>query len=103
MCSADSIFIETQVVEASSFKTLEALAGLISQVCLNEFPIHQITVSIEKPSALTFVAGAGVEITRGRESVATAPAFDIAPLMGGKKPEKRKAPGIHTEEWLLKT
>jgi len=80
---------------------LEALAGLISYTCLNEFAIHQITVSVEKPSALTFVAGAGVEMTRGKESVATPTAFDVAPLMGGKKPEKRKAPGIHTEEWML--
>ncbi|KAL2046309.1 hypothetical protein N7G274_001756 [Stereocaulon virgatum] len=55
-----------EVIEASSFQTLEALAALIATTCLDEFPIPQITVAIEKPDALTFVEGAGVEITRGR-------------------------------------
>ena len=56
-----------QVTEPSTFQTLEALAALIARTCLADFPdIPQITVSIEKPSALTFVEGAGVEITRDR-------------------------------------
>ncbi|CAD6574683.1 MAG: trifunctional dihydropteroate synthetase [Alectoria sarmentosa] len=54
------------VVERSEFQTLEALAALIARTCLEDFPIPQVTVSIEKPSALTFVEGAGVEITRDR-------------------------------------
>lgn len=55
------------VTEASSFQTLEALAALIASTCLKEVPIPCITVKVEKPSALTFVDGAGVEITRDRE------------------------------------
>lgn len=55
-----------QIVEKSSFQTLEALAALIARTCLEGFPIPQITVYVEKPSALTPVEGAGVEITRDR-------------------------------------
>ena len=95
------VLIATQVVEASTFQTLEALAGLICQISLDEFPINKITVSVEKPSALTFVAGAGVELTRSKKSVITPIMSDAVPLKRGKKPEKRKAPGIHTEEWML--
>lgn len=54
------------VVEPSDFQTLEALAALIARTCLEDFPIPQITVSVEKPSAVTFAEGAGVEITRDR-------------------------------------
>lgn len=56
-----------EVVEASSFQTLEALAALIARTCLAAIPWPEITVSLEKPSALTFVEGAGVEITRRRD------------------------------------
>ena len=55
-----------QVVEESKFETLEALAAQISTVLLYDFDIPQITVAVEKPSALTFVEASGVEITRGR-------------------------------------
>ncbi|KAL8838756.1 MAG: hypothetical protein Q9170_002005 [Blastenia crenularia] len=53
-----------EVVEYSSFETLEALAARIAKTALDSFPVDEITVSVEKPSALTFVEGAGVEITR---------------------------------------
>ena len=62
--AVSNLLCALQVVEASSFQTLEALAALIATTCLAEFPIPQITVAVEKPSALTFVEGAGVEITR---------------------------------------
>ena len=56
-----------EVTEASSFQTLEALAALIAKTCLEvEDALLRIKVNIEKPSALTFVDGAGVEITRDR-------------------------------------
>lgn len=59
-----ALTIGTQAVESSSFGTLEALAGFIAQVALEGYPVPQITVSIEKPSALIYVDGAGVEIVR---------------------------------------
>ena len=57
-----------QVVEYSSFETLEALAARIAKTALDSFPVQEITVAVEKPSALSFVEGAGVEITRRKES-----------------------------------
>lgn len=45
---------------------MEALAALIARTCLKGFPIPQITVLVEKPSALIFVEGAGVQITRDK-------------------------------------
>ena len=55
------------VTEASSFQTLEALAALIAKTCLEvDSHIPRVSVKVEKPSALTFVEGAGVEITRDR-------------------------------------
>ncbi|KAL8799762.1 MAG: hypothetical protein Q9200_007453, partial [Gallowayella weberi] len=62
-----------EVVEYSSFETLEALAARIAKTALDSFPVQEITVSVEKPSALTFVEGAGVEITRRKESYSGAP------------------------------
>ena len=64
--AVSGLYLEPQVVEASKFQTLEALAALIARTCLAEFPIPEITVAVEKPSALAFVEGAGVEITRNR-------------------------------------
>ncbi|KAL8838868.1 MAG: hypothetical protein Q9205_000288 [Flavoplaca limonia] len=57
-----------EVVEYSSFETLEALAARIAKTALDSFPVQEITVAVEKPSALSFVEGAGVEITRRKES-----------------------------------
>ncbi|KAL8797943.1 MAG: hypothetical protein Q9182_007089 [Xanthomendoza sp. 2 TL-2023] len=62
-----------EVVEYSSFETLEALAARIAKTALDSFPVQEITVSVEKPSALTFVEGAGVEITRRKESYSGGP------------------------------
>ena len=53
-----------QIVEKSTFQTLEALAALLAKTVLQDFPMPKVTVKVEKPSALTFVDGAGVEITR---------------------------------------
>ena len=55
------------MVEVSTFETVEALAALIAKTALEGFPVPRITVYVEKPSALTFVQGAGVEIVRDRE------------------------------------
>lgn len=52
------------MVEPSSFGTLEALATLIAETALERSTVREITVNIEKPSALPFVDGAGVQINR---------------------------------------
>lgn len=56
----------TQRVESSSFQTLEALAAVIAKAAFTLTGFDTVTVSVQKPSALTFVAGAGVEFTRTR-------------------------------------
>lgn len=60
-----------QIVEASSCKTVEALAKLIAEMALKEFPIPRIGVNVEKPSALAHVEGAGVEIWRDQDWLKT--------------------------------
>lgn len=53
-------------VEPTSFLTLEALAALVANCSLHGSPFSDVTVRVEKPSAVTFAEGAGVEITRDR-------------------------------------
>ncbi|KAI9873209.1 MAG: trifunctional dihydropteroate synthetase [Pleopsidium flavum] len=56
-----------EYVEGSAYETLEALATFIARVICMDFGVGSVTVSLEKPSALPSVDGAGVEITRDRE------------------------------------
>ncbi|RPB26036.1 Dihydropteroate synthase [Terfezia boudieri ATCC MYA-4762] len=58
--------VVTELVEKSTYKTVEALATAVARVACTKCEIEKVTVSIEKPSALTFAKGAGVEITRHR-------------------------------------
>ena len=53
-----------QTVEISTYQTLEALADDIATVSCTRWAASPVTVSVEKPSALAFVDGAGVQITR---------------------------------------
>jgi len=53
-------------VEATSYQTVEALATFIARIATVEFGNDNVTVTVEKPSALAFVEGAGVEITRSK-------------------------------------
>ena len=45
---------------------MEALASFIARIVTVEFGNDQVTVLVEKPSALAFVEGSGLEITRSR-------------------------------------
>lgn len=51
-------------VEAYDGLTVERLAEEIAAVCLRERKAISVTVRLEKTSAVRFVAGVGVEITR---------------------------------------
>lgn len=55
-----------QRVEGTSYQTVEALATFIARIATVEFGNDQVTVRVEKPNALAFVDGAGVEITRSK-------------------------------------
>ena len=51
-------------MEASAFETLEALATLIASTCLEANLVPQVTVAVEKPSALALAEASGVTISR---------------------------------------
>lgn len=55
-----------RMVEASSFFTVEKLATEIARLILEDHPVEEVTVSVEKPGALRFARSVGVEITRTR-------------------------------------
>ncbi|KAJ3278336.1 trifunctional dihydropteroate synthetase [Borealophlyctis nickersoniae] len=58
----------SRYVEQSRYKTVEALALSIAKVMVESCHVPKVTVRVEKPSALVFAAGAGIEITRDRAS-----------------------------------
>jgi FolB domain-containing protein len=63
-----------ELVEGSSFGLIEALAGAIAAVCLQEQRVRAVTVRVEKPAALPRGRAVAVEIYRERE--------DLRPPMG---------------------
>ncbi len=56
-----------RMVEASSYFTVEKLATEIAHLVLEEHPVEEVTVSVEKPGALRFARSVGVTITRNRK------------------------------------
>jgi len=56
-----------RMVEASSYFTVEKLATEIAHLILEEHPVEEVTVSVEKPGALRFARSVGVTITRNRK------------------------------------
>ncbi len=59
--------MQRQHVEGSAYETIEALATFIARIICMDFHVELVTVAVEKPSALPFVDGAGVEITRDQD------------------------------------
>jgi FolB domain-containing protein len=55
------------LAEGSRFHLVEALAESIAAACLEQPAVQQVTVRVEKPSALRFARSVGVEITRARD------------------------------------
>jgi dihydroneopterin aldolase/D-erythro-7,8-dihydroneopterin triphosphate epimerase len=56
-----------EMVQNSEFHLVEALAEHIARLCLEDHGVSEVTVSVEKPTALRFARSVGVEITRKRE------------------------------------
>lgn len=56
-----------QHVETSERYTVEALAGDIARLCLDQPRVKAVQVRLEKPGAVRFAASVGVEIYRTRE------------------------------------
>lgn len=53
-------------VERGSDRLVERLAEDLARMILQEFPVEEVTVRVEKPGALRFAESVGVEITRRR-------------------------------------
>ncbi|KAK1149631.1 hypothetical protein N8T08_005182 [Aspergillus melleus] len=53
-------------VERSSFQSVEALASFVARIVTVDFENDKVTVLVEKPNALEFAGGSGLEITRLR-------------------------------------
>ena len=58
--------IVSKYVEESNYKTVEAFALSVAKLMIITCHVPKVTVRVEKPSALVFAQGAGVEITRDR-------------------------------------
>ena len=53
-------------VEGSSFRLVEALAGEIARIVLEEFKIERVKVTVHKPGAIRHSRDVGVVVERGR-------------------------------------
>ncbi len=54
------------LVEGSDYYLLEALTERVADLCLQDTRVQQVTVRIEKPSALRFARSVAVEVTKDR-------------------------------------
>eukprot|EP00160_Parvularia_atlantis_P021559 Unigene9393_Nuclearia_a/m.28681 Unigene9393_Nuclearia_a/g.28681 ORF Unigene9393_Nuclearia_a/g.28681 Unigene9393_Nuclearia_a/m.28681 type:complete len:763 (-) Unigene9393_Nuclearia_a:31-2319(-) len=54
----------THMLEASAFRTIEAMATEVARLLVTKCHIRRVSVRVNKPSALLFAQSAGVEITR---------------------------------------
>ena len=55
------------MVESSGYHLVEALAGAIAALCLDDQRVRSAVVRVEKPGALRFAKTVGVEIERARD------------------------------------
>ena len=53
--------------EKAARLTVEALAGDLARLCLEESGVQKVRVRVEKPGAVRFARSVGVEIERSRE------------------------------------
>lgn len=53
--------------ESEGRQTVEALAGDLAQLCLEEKGVQKVIVRVEKPGAVRFAESVGVEIERSRD------------------------------------
>ena len=54
-------------VESSHFRLVEALAGEIARILLEEFKIGRVRVTVHKPGAIRYSRDVGVIVERGRD------------------------------------
>ena len=57
------------MLEVSDFLLIERMADRVARMCLEEERVAAVTVSVDKPGALTLARSVAVEIRRTREDV----------------------------------
>lgn len=63
-------------VENANFKTVEALIDSVAQIVVQNEAV-EVTAKVEKPNAITFADGVGVEVTRTSKDFQDVPPIDI--------------------------
>jgi FolB domain-containing protein len=53
-----------KLVEGSSFQLIETMADRVAILCLRDPRVTEVTVCVDKPSALRFARSVAVELTR---------------------------------------
>ncbi|KAJ1892207.1 trifunctional dihydropteroate synthetase, partial [Kickxella alabastrina] len=83
--------VVTELVEKSSYRTVEALATAIARTAIKQCKVPKITVRVEKPNALVFAACSAVEITRSVDDFPTVPDARNTPI-GSPTPVRAATP-----------
>ncbi|KAH3680128.1 hypothetical protein WICMUC_000529 [Wickerhamomyces mucosus] len=67
----------SKYTENSNFKTVEALIESVAQIICQNYDIIKVIAKVEKPNAITFSTGVGVEVERTPEFFTGVPKLDI--------------------------
>lgn len=63
-------------IENANFKTVEALIDSVAQIAIQNQAL-EVTAKVEKPNAITFANGVGVQVTRNADYFKNVPKLDI--------------------------
>ncbi|KAJ2794601.1 trifunctional dihydropteroate synthetase, partial [Coemansia helicoidea] len=83
----------TEMVEKTSYRTVEALATAVARTAIKQCRVPKITVRVEKPSALVFAACSAVEITRSAADFAGPAASGVLTPVQTRTPASPAAAG----------
>ncbi|KAJ2352780.1 trifunctional dihydropteroate synthetase [Coemansia erecta] len=86
----------SEMVEQTSYRTLEALATAIARTAIKQCKVPKITVRVEKPSAVVFAACSGIEITRTIDDFSVSSAF--ASMVTSQAPSAAASAGPATPQ-----
>ena len=56
------------MVEASAYQLVETVAEKVAQMILNKFPVKWLSLTLNKPGAVSVAQSVGVKIERGNRS-----------------------------------
>lgn len=54
----------TKYVEDNQFELIETVAEKVAQIILNDFPVSEVSITLQKPGAVPNAQTVGVKITR---------------------------------------